>query len=655
MIHETPVKIALNRKLFFVGIIVVLSFIVFSNTFDNEFHLDDANSIVGNPGIRKIFPLGRFFTDVSVLTTYTPNRQFRPFLPLSLSINYAIGKYDPVSYHLFNLFFNTLSAILLFFIFIELQKQSFPSGDRVRQMNIAFASSVLFAVHPVSGITVNYISNRDLVMMQMFLLASFLAYISMRRKGESAAGYAFVSVLLLFSILSKTNPVVMPFLVIAYEVLVMKRKLTESRTWLRAAPFALVVILFFSYTNFFLKFSDIGHLVPNDKEAFLQYFPTQVKQHLFVYFYNFINPFNIYFEPHVERVSMRDPSALLGILFIAGTLFAAIKLKDKNPLLSFCIAAYWIMISPESSFVPFHEWRVDYRPYPSSPYLYFFLVTAASHCLSERFFKALFFVFLLYFSVSSFFINKIWRTGYSLWSYSYKKGANPIAIQNLALTCTDLQESKEYLEKAMAISPYYILPNINYGITLIRIGAEKKGIDTMKNAVAIAPYDPTTHYWLAQAYEMTGKKKEAYEAAKTAAKLDPASLQFLHYAAVLAQTQGEYDASLRYTEQILKNNPEYEDTYFVHGFGLQRTGKLDECITAYRSFLAANREHFQAWFNLAFALKDKGLYADAAECFNRTLDLKPDYDEARRNLAYCYSKTGSGNEEVFERLVLQNK
>ena len=53
----------------------------------------------------------------------------------------------------------------------------------------SFAGALLFAVHPVSGVPVNYLAGRDLLLMMLFLTASLLAYARMRRlRGDSQAG-----------------------------------------------------------------------------------------------------------------------------------------------------------------------------------------------------------------------------------------------------------------------------------------------------------------------------------------------------------------------------------------------------------------------------------------------------------------------------------
>jgi len=67
-----------------------ISVIVFANTLHNAFQLDDFHSIVNNPEIRYIHPLWRHFTDPSTITVLPSNISYRPLLPLSLSLTYAV-------------------------------------------------------------------------------------------------------------------------------------------------------------------------------------------------------------------------------------------------------------------------------------------------------------------------------------------------------------------------------------------------------------------------------------------------------------------------------------------------------------------------------------------------------------------------------------
>src|SRR4029077_16217759 len=114
----------------------------------------------------------------------------------------------------------------------------------------AFFAALLFAIHPISGSAVNYISARDLLLMQVFFLASLLAYARMRRRGETRARWALVLLLLLLSLLAKNNLIVAPLLFIAFDLLLARDSVRDRRVWLRAAAIAGLLATFFLTTRF---------------------------------------------------------------------------------------------------------------------------------------------------------------------------------------------------------------------------------------------------------------------------------------------------------------------------------------------------------------------------------------------------------------------
>ncbi|NIQ00767.1 MAG: hypothetical protein GWM98_10525, partial [Nitrospinaceae bacterium] len=147
----------MKRALIPLALIAGITGLVYSNTLKNGFHLDDFDRVVDNPGIHKVFPLTRHFVDVWTMSTLVENRSFRPLLPLSLSLNYAVGGDSLPGYHLVNIGIHALSAILVYFLGLELLIQSGALQESPgRRKGTALAAALIFAVHPVSGYPVNY-------------------------------------------------------------------------------------------------------------------------------------------------------------------------------------------------------------------------------------------------------------------------------------------------------------------------------------------------------------------------------------------------------------------------------------------------------------------------------------------------------------------
>lgn len=208
----------MSKRLLHISLIVIAAGIVFFNTFSNDFHTDDFYRVVDNPGIQTISSPFRHFVDPQTMSTLPRIVQYRPLLPLTLSINFWLHEYQLPGYHLVNLLIHIIAGIFVYLLCFELLKHWVQNEyTEKRQHNIAFISSLLFTIHPVSGILVNYICSRDLLLMQMFLLGSFLAYVRMRRLGMTSLRWVVVVLLFSFSMLSKTNGVAFPALIIIFD------------------------------------------------------------------------------------------------------------------------------------------------------------------------------------------------------------------------------------------------------------------------------------------------------------------------------------------------------------------------------------------------------------------------------------------------------
>jgi protein O-mannosyl-transferase len=324
-------------RLIHAGLIALVGILVYANSLWNGFHLDDFYRVVDNPGIQKVWPVWRHFIDPHTMATLDRITQYRPLLPLTLSFNYALHGNSLPGYHLVNLLGQIVASLLVYGLVLELLTHW--TGQRLadaRRHFLALVVALAFAVHPVSGILVNYISGRDLLLMQVFLGASLLAYLHLRRQGSSWQRWALVLGLFELSMLSKTNPVVVPFLIVAFEVTVARERPLSFRPWLRAAPFVAVIGLHFLYTTFYLRFSDLANVVDMRGGSIWSYPLTQADLHLFRYLRNVFWPFPIRQQPQIELAQgLFEPRVLLGLAFIIASLGVAWRLRRS------CRSASW--------------------------------------------------------------------------------------------------------------------------------------------------------------------------------------------------------------------------------------------------------------------------------------------------------------------------
>jgi protein O-mannosyl-transferase len=628
-----------------VALIVLAAGIAFCNVFANSFHLDDFYRVVSNPGIQQVHPIWRHFVDPSTSSTMSRLTQFRPLLPLTLSLNYWWGGEALAGYHAVNLAFHAGSSVLVYLLFLQL-KAPRPA---------AVIAGLLFAVHPLGGIVVNYISGRDLAMMQTFLLASLLCYARMRNQGrDSVIGWAGTLLFATLSILSKTNAAVLPLLIAAFELLIVRVSWRARDLWLRVAVSAIVPLDFYLWTRVALRYSDLKNAL-GDEVGGPGYALVQTKANL-IYLFNFVWPFNIRQMPLlVGPKHWVDPFVAAACLVVAGSLFLAWRVRRTNPVVAFCIVAYWILMLPESSVVPLYHVRVDYRPYPSAAFLFGAIAIVAVTVLPRAAWLAAAVAAIAALTGASIQANRTWRTEESLFTYSVRLGGDSVAYLNLAMAIPNRKDPrvKASFERSLEIAPDYVLAHINYGLLLIGLGKEDEGLSHLRESVRLAPDWPNTHYWLAAAYDILGMHGPSAEQAMVANELEPSNLFYAYESARLSQNAGRYEDSLPPLAFVLSRNENYKLALFLQAIALQHTGELDQAIASYRRFLKQQPDYAPAHFNLGYALMEKDRWSDAIQELNRTLALQPDYREAHLHLATCYEHLGDTTRAAEERRIYE--
>jgi Tfp pilus assembly protein PilF len=611
----------------------------------NAYQLDDVYRIEQNVEIEHVRPVLRHFTDPRTSTSLPSLEQYRPLLPLSLSLTAwagdRLGVERVVAHRAGNLTLHVLTGLLVWALLAELLRRA-PPRVCARRRPLAFAGALSFALHPVAGIPVQYLCSRDLGLANLFLVAALLVYARMRRsaRGDTVLGWACTLALLAVSLSAKTNGAAFFGVVLAFELTLAGGRLREPGVWVRAAAAGAVTLALFLWTRA-LGFSDAAQLVDAERSP-LAYGLTELKVHLFYYLRNAVWPLYLRPLPDVAASGAGDWRAILGAAFVAGSLVLAWRARRRRPELAFAVCAYWVLFAPTSSLIPLRSFATDYRQVPSLVFLTLWFVAGPLAALPARAAAAVTVAAAAGLGVLSQRQGEVWRTPLTLWGDAVAKGTTGRGHQNFAFAVQDVDPvlAEEHYQIALRENPGDVYSRINLGLLRLNMGRITDGMAEVERAVQLRPDWAITYRWLAFANRRTGARENAARASARAAELDPRDPDHLYWAGYDLQALGEHAAALPWLERLEREFGAFRDSAFRLAWAYQEVGRPDRAIPLYESFLERSPDHVQALFNLAHARKTRGDFAGAAPGFERVLELSPRYRECHLHLAECYERLG---------------
>jgi tetratricopeptide (TPR) repeat protein len=194
-------------------VVVLAVVLTYANSLSGAFVLDDQATIVQNPEIRDLSLLGAILSPA-------PDSPIagRPLASLSFALNYAAGGLEVRGYHAVNIALHTICALLVLTLVRRAaerweerrsgvpgdreERRSGVPGDREERRSgvpgdrkerhertidasrLAFAASLLWAVHPLNSEVLNYLSQRTESMMAVCYLTAM--YAAIRAAGARA-------------------------------------------------------------------------------------------------------------------------------------------------------------------------------------------------------------------------------------------------------------------------------------------------------------------------------------------------------------------------------------------------------------------------------------------------------------------------------------
>jgi tetratricopeptide (TPR) repeat protein len=335
-------------------LLVILGFIIYSNSVDNEYALDDGIVIQGNEyvqkgfgGIKKILTTDAydsFYRQMGASQQLAGGR-YRPLSIVTFAIEQSLFGSDAnaktaldIAYirHLFNVVFYILSiVVLLYFLRNYIFKQNHL---------IAFVASLLFLIHPIHTEVVANAKSRDEILSFLFIILTFifaLNYRDSKDKKQLACGLVFY----FLACLSKEYAIVLVVLLPMMLYIVKGDSIPQSV--IASIPFFAVAFLYMM-----IRFKIVGAGAAAESPDVLnapfkftkgnERLATKIEildHYLKLLFYP--NPLSSdYSYSSIPYKNFKNGWVWLSILIHISLIVATIKLFFKRNILAFALAIY---------------------------------------------------------------------------------------------------------------------------------------------------------------------------------------------------------------------------------------------------------------------------------------------------------------------------
>ena len=593
----------------------LLGFLVYANTLNFGFVLDDYAAIIENTSTQKgMAALGEIFsTSYRYGYILLADELYRPLPKAIFAIFWDLFPNNATPGHLLNV---VLFAFTCFFIFRLLSKW-FPN-----QQKLALLTALIFAVHPIHTEVVANIKSLDEILSFLLCLLSLDQYLTYKEKGNMSS--VFLAMILFFAaFLSKESSITfLPiFPLFAYFKENSNQKLNNwggLQSTLKGIQWMLIpTIVFFLIRHSILNNSDMFSAAPPSvadnalmyaKDSFTQL--TGAVAMLGFYLYKLIVPINLSFDlsyPEVTPAGISDWQFILSAVVLLFLLGWAIKgIKNRSP---FSLALFFFFITVAVSSNIFMRIGTHYGErlmYVPSFGIVLLLSLLIIHFLEKKESSSKSFTMptmivagaiVILFSGLTIARNPVWESNETLYNSGLLSAPNSARVHyyvGLYKVKTDYLETLPEKERDAAFND---------------------GIVHLKKSIELYPFFTDAWTQLGIASYRIKNYPEALKYYEEAVKLNPYDPVVLNNSGSVYFDMQNYNEALKRYLQAVKYKPDYADAFMNIGSCYGVGGQYDLAITNLERAVQINPNLTQAYYFLGVTWRNKGNEAMAAKYF----------------------------------------
>ncbi|RVT79587.1 tetratricopeptide repeat protein [Flavobacterium sufflavum] len=608
-----------------VWFLAIVSFLLYANTLNHGFVLDDIAVIEQNNFVKKgLAGIPELFSTLYWQGYWDSNAGlYRPMSLVFFAIEWQLSPNNPFIHHFFNILYYVLSIVLLFKVLHHYLKDY--------SIWITFFIVLLFAVHPIHTEVVANIKSRDEIFCFLFFILSIYFLLIKEKKFFQFLGVASF----LCCLLSKEAGILfLPIFLFLVWLKFRKEKnvflfkiipiISVSALWLILHRYIILTSPFkrIQYTyldNSLFGCNDLTSKIATGFTIFARYIVKSIYPYNLSYDYSF---------NQIPCVPVSSFSFVTSLLLIGMLLGLAYFFRNKNSLISFGIVFFLITIFLAANIVVLIGTTMgDRLLYTPVLGIIIALVFLLFHLLKNTELKTFFhpsvyflsFVVLL-FSFKTFNRNKVWKSNTTLFTEDLSNAPNSARVHfNYATVffnqlSSDIELQKQQLpfiidsyKKALTIDPNDKGSLTNLGVCYYKMKDYNTSIYYTKRALALAKTDYSLQSNLADAYFR----------------------------------DNNFDEAIANYRELVQNNYTQDNTYNYYGAALFNKKEYPKAIAIFQEGIKQNSNSVELWMNYGNTLAASGNFKEAITAFEKAYKLNPNEKNSLKFLTMIYQELGN--------------
>lgn len=604
--------IQLNTKKAYL-LFLLCGFLLYGNTLNHDYTLDDAIVITENQFTKKGFSgIWDQLSNDQFMGFYGEKKElvsggrYRPLSMVLFNIEYALFGENPFFSHLMNVLFYILNGILLFMVLKKLlPEKQIPDGF----ISLALLVSLLWFFHPIHTEVVANVKGRDEIMAfcgELLVLLLLLKFINLKKTIYLIG----IGVFYFFTLLAKENAItwlaIFPLTIYFF----------KPDKFKKAIP-AFGVIFLMAICWFYLRYQVVGGGISNvadnlmndpflestvyEKYATIVYTLGKYIQLLF-----FPHPLTYdYYPKHIPIVDWKNPMVLTTLLIYLFLIIIAVKGFFKKHITAFGILFFIITLSIASNLIfPIGAFMNERFVYVSSfgfsLILGYYLIYGATNWVKtiqnrKNLLWGITTVVFLAYAGKTISRNQVWKDNLTLATHDANISINGAKSNVMAggLLTEEASKTNNPAEKRKLL---------------------EQAIKHLQRAVSIYP-------------------------------------EYIDALLLMGNAQWDLtkDASnsMPYYMRILSINPMHSNAWQNIFIVLEQAKSVDYKIKTYKTLLKYNPNEIQVYLNLGRAYgKEKNNLSQAQYYFNQGLKVSPQNYELLSNLGTVYGLQSNYSEAI---------